>query len=237
MEETSTGNVLGVLGGMGPLASAEFLKTIYEAGGGAREQDSPVVVLYSDPTFPDRTEAFLRGEEGELLRRLVRALYHLRELGATKTVICCVTIHHLLPRLPADLRRHVVSLLDVIFDQLEERGGRHLLLCTTGTSRLGIFQKHRRWEGLCGDVVLPTEPDQKRLHELIYGVKRNHGLDDAVAFVEASLRRYGAESFIVGCTEVHLMAKRFVHAGGARGACLDPLMVIARQSREARFYE
>lgn len=48
---------LGVLGGMGPLASAEFLKTIYECSVAGGEQRSPSVIMYSDPTFPDRTEA------------------------------------------------------------------------------------------------------------------------------------------------------------------------------------
>ena len=54
--------VLGVVGGAGPLASAEFIKTIYECSLGEREQEAPVVLLYSDPTFPDRTEALLAGD-------------------------------------------------------------------------------------------------------------------------------------------------------------------------------
>ena len=54
-------NVLGVVGGMGPLASAEFVKTIYEYGLNRREQESPSVVLVSDPTFPDRTSVSWQG--------------------------------------------------------------------------------------------------------------------------------------------------------------------------------
>ena len=49
--------LLGILGGMGPLASAEFLKTIYEYGTRDLEQRSPACILYSDPTFPDRTSS------------------------------------------------------------------------------------------------------------------------------------------------------------------------------------
>src|SRR5215213_5223714 len=68
--------VLGVLGGMGGLASAEFVKTVYEVSGGVshREQEAPVVLMYSDPGFPDRTEAFLGGETQLLLTRLIEAL-------------------------------------------------------------------------------------------------------------------------------------------------------------------
>ena len=46
---------LGILGGMGPLTSAEFLKTIYEVNISGPEQDAPACVLYSDPSVPDRT--------------------------------------------------------------------------------------------------------------------------------------------------------------------------------------
>ena len=57
--------VLGIVGGLGPMASAEFLKTVYEYGIGENEQDAPIVLMYSDPTFPDRTESFLAGESIE----------------------------------------------------------------------------------------------------------------------------------------------------------------------------
>src|SRR5215510_14138151 len=98
--------VLGVLGGMGPLASAEFAKTIYELSGeiSMREQAAPVVLMYSDPAFPDRTEAFLRGETQPLLTRLIKALELLCSMGASQLVICCMTIHYLLPQVPGALR-------------------------------------------------------------------------------------------------------------------------------------
>src|SRR5262245_33156638 len=92
--------VIGILGGMGPLSSAEFLKTIYECNAGREvEQEMPVVMVYSDPTFPDRTTAFSKGEDEIVLRRLITALQRLRNLGASRIIICCLTIHHLLPRL------------------------------------------------------------------------------------------------------------------------------------------
>ena len=77
--------VLGVLGGMGGLASAEFVKTIYEFSGelSLPEQAGPVVAMYSDPAFPDRTEAFLRGETQPILTRLIDALDRLDRMGAT----------------------------------------------------------------------------------------------------------------------------------------------------------
>ena len=109
----SGGGALGVLGGMGPLSSAEFVRTIYEHARGAREQDDPVVFLYSDPTLPDRTEAFLGGREEQVLAPLQAALGRLVEMGAERLVVCCMTAHHVFPGLPAELRARLVSLVDV----------------------------------------------------------------------------------------------------------------------------
>lgn len=223
---------LGVLGGMGPLASAEFMKTIYEQSLGGREQESPPVSLYSDPSFPDRTDALLAGEHEELLAQLEGALRRLCALGVSKVVICCITIHHLLPLLPAHLRAQVVSLLDVIFEEVARSRKRHLLVCTTGTRRLGLFEGHARWGQLKNFFVLAGDDDQEAIHELIYRVKKNHDPAALVPRLEALLVRYGVDSFIVGCTETHLLAKQVARGAGAYG-CIDPLNVVARGLRES----
>jgi aspartate racemase len=106
-----TKRVLGVLGGMGGLASAEFVKTVYERSGEVcrKEQDAPAVVMYSDPAVPDRTEAFLRGETEPILKRLIDALELLDRMGASQFVICCMTIHYLMPQVPSTLRERIIS--------------------------------------------------------------------------------------------------------------------------------
>ncbi len=221
-------DLLGVVGGLGPLASAEFVKTIYEHCRGRTEQETPRVLLYSDPTFPDRTQSLLKGSEGPLLNQLIDTLTDLQRLGASRFVICCITIHHLLPRVPNDLRSRVVSLIDVIFDELATRGVPHLLLCTTGTRELGIFQKHERWTQYADLFVMLDEADQQKVHRLIYELKSGADVHQRIAFVEGLLDKYNISAFIAGCTEIHLLAKRF-SATRDDARCIDPLIYIARQ--------
>jgi aspartate racemase len=227
MIESGGAKILGVLGGMGPLASAEFMRTIYEHCAGRREQDWPRVVLDSDPSFPDRTEHLLAGTEGPLLDQLVGALRRLRSGGASPVVICCVTIHHLLPRVPEELRRHVVSLLDVIFDRVAAARAPHLLLCTKGTRQLRLFESHRRWPECADFFVLPAEADQEAVHEIIYRVKAREDVARLAPLVEELLAKYGTDSFVVGCTETHILAKHLAAARPGRFACVDPLAVVA----------
>jgi aspartate racemase len=78
---------LGILGGMGPLASAAFLDSVYRLNTTEPEQRSPVCVVLSDPTFPDRTAAILKGETGPLTARLAAALDRLIGMGADRILV------------------------------------------------------------------------------------------------------------------------------------------------------
>jgi aspartate racemase len=219
--------VLGILGGMGPLASAEFLKTIYDFNIGAVEQESPVCILYSDPTVPDRTEEILNGTEEVLLARLVKTLDALCRLGANKIVIACVTIHYLLPKVPAFLREKVISLIDLIFDEVLATEERHLMLCTNGTRSTDIFQNHDRWALIKPQVVFPSEDDQRFVHDLILKIKANQIDDSLWSRFDDFSKRYRVGSFIAGCTEFHLLAKRSINCN-PQYRFVDPLLTLAR---------
>ncbi len=228
--------VLGVLGGLGPLASAEFMRTIYECSLGEYEQNSPNVVLLSDPAFPDRTTAILNGEEHVLIAPLTDSLQKLVDLGAGKIVICCMTIHAVLHWAPAPLRNRVVSLLDVIFDHVAANGGRHLIACTKGTRQMGLFENHTRWDATKDHFILPDDHDLDTIHRMIYRLKSNSPPATEAPVLEEILEKYSTKSFVSGCTEIHLLVKHYMSpaAASAGYGFVDPLVIIARQVAEGR---
>ena len=217
----------GVLGGLGPLTSAEFLKTIYELSLGEREQESPNVVLLSDPAFPDRTSAILAGNEAVLIEPLTNSLRRLVELGAEKIVICCMTIHAVLHRVPDELGSRVVSLLDVIYDRVSETRGPHLVVCTRGTRRMRLFENHPRWEAAKDRLIMPEDGDQDTIHQMIYRLKSNSSPEEEAPTLYRLLDEYSAPSFVSGCTEIHLLVKHMMASNGCR--CVDPLVIIAQR--------
>jgi len=233
--------VLGVLGGMGGLASAEFVKTVYELAGEVcrREQDAPAVLMYSDPAFPDRTEAFLRGETQPILTRLIDALQLLDRMGASQFVICCMTIHYLLPQLPGTLRERIISLPDVIFSAVESLKKKHLVIGSTGTMKLELLQRHPRWEYAQNYFVFPSQIEQRKMHELIYEVKLNRNLKEACSYVERLMRRHDVNSFVAACSEIHLLAKQFEPSSARQRnyGCIDPLSIIAWNVAEQNRHE
>lgn len=218
---------LGILGGMGPLASAAFLNTIYRLNIVEPEQEAPLCLLTSDSTFPDRTTAILEGKTEPLVEQLTRALQDLLDLGADRIVIACVTVHHILPQVPEPLRKRVVSLLDLFADEILAAPRPRLLLATTGTRTARIFESHERWPEIAPWVIFLGESDQRELHDRLYRLKKGEPGDTCLAWLDTLPAKYGAEGFLFGCTELHLLQPLLGERAGD-GSIVDPLLTAAR---------
>ncbi|MGE5323518.1 MAG: aspartate/glutamate racemase family protein [Actinomycetota bacterium] len=226
---------LGILGGLGPFASADFLLSIYEHNIAQSEQEGPAVVLYSDPAFPDRTETFLRGLDSVLVEALENALGQLNQCDVSRIVIACVTIHHLLPRVESSWRDKIVSLIDVVLDAVVAQHEPSLLLATNGTRLTHIFEQSDHWSEAAPHVVFPDEADQRQLHDRIYdGIKRNGAAADLVPFLFDLCQKYGVKQCIAGCTELHRVSRHLLSIPEHEWPfqVIDPLLIIARHYKE-----
>ncbi|HEY2290500.1 MAG TPA: aspartate/glutamate racemase family protein [Thermoanaerobaculia bacterium] len=218
---------------MGPLASAAFLGALYRLNLVEPEQETPSCVLLSDPTFPDRTEAILAGSTGVLVERLEPALRSLLAQGADRIVIACVTIHHVLPSIPEPLRRKVISLLDLMVDEILAAPRRRLLLATTGTRTARIFESHERWSQIEPWVVFPGEEDQRTLHEWIYHhLKAGSSGEECLRWIDSLAARYDVRGFLFGCTELHLLQDLLAARPPGPLDVIDPLWTVARDVRK-----
>jgi aspartate racemase len=225
------GKLLGILGGMGPLASAELLHTIYRLNVREPEQEAPPCLLLSDPSIPDRTAAILAGDTRELVERIDQALAHLLDAGADRIVIACVTAHAVLPEIPEPRRSRVIPLLDLAIDEVAATGRQHLLLATQGTRRARIFENHPRWGEVAHLVRWTDDDDQRRIHETVYRFKHAEPDEESLDWIATLPAKYGIDGLIFGCTELHLLqrllAKREA-AGKAVPRVVDPLWIAAR---------
>ncbi|MBD2607823.1 aspartate/glutamate racemase family protein [Scytonema hofmannii FACHB-248] len=227
--------MLGILGGMGPLASAEFVKTIYDYNVfGNKEQDAPRVILNSNPTIPDRTSFLLKGDYDLLLLKLIESAQQLDDLQVSKIIICCVTSHYLLPYFPQKIKEKIISLVDVCLQEVWHSQSCHLLLCTNGTRQLNVFQTSDLW-GMAADyIIFPDEKEQIAIHNMIYQIKVNkQSFDSAIIFLNNLMNKYNVSYVMSGCTEIHLL-NRYIHYQKYKNQgditndiFLDPLMIVA----------
>ena len=218
---------LGIVGGLGPFASSEFLRTLYECSACEAEQAMPAVMLWSDPAVPDRTRALADGGRPALGRHLAAAVGALLELECSRIVVCCFTMHAALPELPPEYRERIVSLVDVAIEQIGRRGERQLLLCSSGTRAMRLFERHPRWAEVESLVAMPRSSDQESVHRLIHAIKQSGDADAHVGAAGALLGKYAVGSLAVACSEFHLLAKAARRRGVAWRTC-DPLDWVAR---------
>lgn len=216
--------ILGILGGLGPLASAEFLRTLYRHHIYASEQEMPRCLLISDPTFPDRTQALLEGKTEELCLRLTSALSTLLEMGADILLIACVTAHGLLDQLEPDLRSRIISLVDLAIAEQAERPQRRLLLTTSGTRAARIFERNIRWPAVASSLIFLGNEDQAELHERLYRLKLGEAHEASGDWLRSLANRYSADGFVFGCTELHLLNSLFTPS-----ELIDPLLIAVRE--------
>ncbi|GHF37142.1 aspartate racemase [Kitasatospora xanthocidica] len=225
--------LIGVIGGMGPLASTELLNTVYGLEPPEREQLAARILLWSDPAVADRTTAIQSGTVDLVRAALEDSVDRLLTAGADVVVVACITAHPAIRLLPERLRSRCVSLVDLVFEQLAERPGRHLVLCTRGSVLAGVFTDHERWPEFAHRLVLPDEEDQERLHRHVYRLKRNGDRLATIDFVRALLPKYRATAFVAGCTELHLVTRAIEARGLTRHLpSIDPMTVIAQRMRD-----
>ena len=90
---STMGKRLGVLGGMGPLATVDFLQKLIEETPATRDQDHIPLIAYSVPQIPERPAA-IAGHGESPLPHMLDGMRTLRNAGATMIAIACNTAHY-----------------------------------------------------------------------------------------------------------------------------------------------
>ncbi|MCB4823928.1 cysteate racemase [Roseicella aerolata] len=199
--------VLGVLGGMGPLASAQFMVRLTLLTPAERDQEHIPTVLWSDPRVPDRTAARLGGGE-DPLPALLRGLRGLEAAGCGAVAIPCNTAHGWFAPMQTATRLPILHIVEAAAADLRRQGvapGPIGVMGTAATLAMGLYQ-----EGLAGagwDCLVPTSVEMARLvTPAIAEVKANRVTEAYAPLAEAAraLAARGARAVVLGCTEIPL---------------------------------
>lgn len=215
---------LGVLGGMGPQATAEFLRLLAVNAPAATDQEHPRVILLSAPHIPDRTTSLLADDDtpGPLLHE---GLLTLAGWGAGLLAVPCNTAHAYLDRIRADLPVPLVHIVEATLRaamRTSPDGG--WLAATTGTVLSGLYQ--RRSEELGYPLFVPGDEVQEQVHKSSVLVKAGRTDEAGVLFGEAvrAMREKIDAPVLAACTELPLA---YTAAGLAPEGMLSSLEALA----------
>ena len=103
--------VVGILGGMGPAATADFYLKLIQATPAAVDQEHLQVLIWSDPTIPDRTEALLTHGE-DPTPALIAGAEMLRRSGAGMLAVPCNTAHAFLAAVQAEVDIPIIHMIE-----------------------------------------------------------------------------------------------------------------------------
>lgn len=205
-----TKKIIGIIGGMGPLATADLFEKITLHTRAQRDQDHLRVLIDSNTGIPDRTAALLHGGE-DPAPQLVASAVLLEKMGAEVLVMPCNTAHSFYDAITAAVRVPVLHMIRLTAQALRERGVAAAgLLATDGTIQTGIYQETFAGTGI--RLLTLEGADQQAIMDLTYrGIKAgdlHHDPAPARRAMEELLGR-GAQTLILGCTELPLAAKLY----------------------------
>jgi aspartate racemase len=197
--------ILGVLGGMGPLASAHFMVRLTLLTPAATDQEHIPAVLWSDPRVPDRTLARAGGPDP--LPVLLAGINGLAVAGCGAIAIPCNTAHGWFDRMQAATDLPILHIVEAAADDLRRVAPRGTVgvMGTAGTLAMRLYQD--RLEALGWQVITPDDDEMAtRVTPAIAAVKANRVKDAYAPLAEtvANLAARGASAVVLGCTEIPL---------------------------------
>lgn len=218
---------LGVIGGLGPMATAYYLELVIRMTEASRDQDHPEIIVMNIPSIPDRTAYILGKSKENPLPHMITLGNQMKALGATALATPCVTAHYFHEKIQEGTGLPMIHAINSTAQTLAMAGIRRVgLMATDGTVQSGIFQ---RGIEACGmQLILPSAPAQRGVMTLIYDqVKAGKRPDmNLFATIRDDLRNSGAQVVVLGCTELSLLKKEQPLGDGI----LDALEVLAKES-------
>jgi aspartate racemase len=225
-----TDKVLGVLGGMGPLASAHFMLRLTQLTPASRDQEHIPTILWSDPRVPDRPAAW-EGTGADPLPWLLRGISGLTQAGCGAIAIPCNTAHGWFEPMAEAAGVPILHIVDAAATDLRRIGvtrGTIGLMATATTLAMRLYQQRLAASGW--DIIEPEPAQMDRLVTPAIALVKVNRLAEAyqpLAEVVNSLAGRGAAAVVLGCTEIPLG----IQAGPAdalRVPVVDTIDALAR---------
>ena len=199
---------LGILGGLGPMATVYFYEMLTSKTDAKCDQDHIDLVISSRASTPDRT-AFITGKsKDDPLSVMVQDAKRLEEYGVDILVMPCNTAHYFFDELSASVGIPFINIIDETVGFCKSKGYKKVgILATEGTIGTNAYQMRLEKAGIGYEV--PSPEMQKKVSEIIYGDIKQGKRADMKSFSEisAELTSKGCESIILGCTELSMIKK------------------------------
>ena len=195
---------LGVIGGMGPLATVSFYERVVLNTAAKCDNEHIDMVVLSHASMPDRTKCIIENRGGEFLEVIKKDFKILEDIGVEAVAIPCNTSHYFFDEFKKFTGLRIINMIEETILEVKKRGIEKVAVFgTLGTLNSKVYEKYANQHGLLVKEVSPE--DKQAVMDIIYDIKETNGLDGR-RFVDILSRYCDDETVgIIACTELSLL--------------------------------
>ena len=195
---------LGVIGGMGPLATVKFYDKVVLNTEAHNDNEHIDLIVLNHSTMPDRTKCIIENKDTEFLSEIKKDLEILDKIGVDVVAIPCNTSHYFYDEFKNFTNLRIINMIEETILEIKRRGIKQVAVFgTLGTINSKVYNKYAKENGI--EVKELSLEDKKTVMDIIYKIKETNNLESK-DFVEI-LNRYCNDKTIgiIACTELSLL--------------------------------
>ena len=195
---------LGVIGGMGPLATVSFYERVVLNTVAKCDNEHIDMVVLSHASMPDRTKCIIENKGGEFLEVIKKDFKILEDIGVEAVAIPCNTSHYFFDEFKKFTGLRIINMIEETILEVKKRGIEKVAVFgTLGTLNSKVYEKYANQHGILVKEV--SSEDKQVVMDIIYDIKETNALDGR-RFVDILSRYCDDETVgIIACTELSLL--------------------------------
>lgn len=195
---------LGVIGGMGPLATVSFYERVVLNTAAKCDNEHIDMVVLSHASMPDRTKCIIENKGGEFLEVIKKDFKILEDIGVEAVAIPCNTSHYFFNEFKKFTGLRIINMIEETILEVKKRGIEKVAVFgTLGTLNSKVYEKYANQHGILVKEV--SSEDKQVVMDIIYDIKETNALDGR-RFVDILSRYCDDETVgIIACTELSLL--------------------------------
>jgi aspartate racemase len=196
---------IGILGGMGPFATAAFFQKILELTPAKKDWEHLHLVIDNHPQIPSRSRYYLY-QEASPLPEIIQACKKLQEYPVDFIAIPCNSASAFLDAIQAEVAVPILNIMQVTAKALYTVFPKIKRVAVMGgviTYREKIYAKYLGDDDV--EYVHHNEKLQSSIEQIIEEIKLNNmtprAMHETYAAVDELKKSYRVDGIILGCTE------------------------------------
>lgn len=201
---------IGIIGGMGPMATELFYKMVTTHTAASSDQDHIRMILLSDTSMPDRTAAIINGDDEKVRAQMLEDALLLQNSGCRALAVTCNTAHFFMDSIEQALDIPVIHMIRETAFEMSSLypQGKIGIMATQGTIETGLYQQALSDCGL--EPYIPKASVQKEIMYQIYQRVKAGRFYDPQSWrrIEEDYRNADCDCVLLACTELSVIKEQ-----------------------------